>query len=83
MTRAGRVARGGVDHQLVDRPDDLAPATDTARKLMDEYRVPVLRGVILERVTNIAMGTELDNVVEFEELATLDEHAPSAVALLD
>jgi glyoxylate carboligase len=29
------------------------------------------------------MGTELDNVVEFEELATLDEHAPTAIALLD
>jgi tartronate-semialdehyde synthase len=25
--------------------------------------------VILERVTNIAMGTDLDNVTEFEELA--------------
>jgi tartronate-semialdehyde synthase len=26
---------------------------------------------ILERVTNIAMGTEIDNVVEFEELLDL------------
>ena len=39
--------------------------------------------VLLEPVTNISMGTELDNVVEFEELATRDEHAPTAVALLD
>ena len=38
---------------------------------MAEYRVPVVVEVILERVTNISMGTELDNVVEFEELATL------------
>jgi tartronate-semialdehyde synthase len=67
----------------VDRPEDLATAFESARKLMAEYRVPVLVEVILERVTNIAMGTELDNVVEFEELATLDEHAPSAIALLD
>lgn len=37
---------------------------------MAEYRVPVLVECILERVTNIAMGTEIDNVVEFEE--TLD-----------
>jgi tartronate-semialdehyde synthase len=30
------------------------------------------------------MGTDLDNVVEFEELATKGEHAPTAtVALLD
>ena len=67
----------------VDRPEDLAPAFERARKLMAEFRVPVLVEVLLERVTNIAMGTELDNVVEFEELATLDEHAPSAIALLD
>ena len=39
--------------------------------------------VLLERVTNISMGTELDNVVEFEELATCAEHAPTAIALLD
>ena len=35
-----------------------------------EYQVPVVVELILERVTNIAMGTEIDNVVEFEE--TLD-----------
>jgi len=38
--------------------------------------------VILERVTNIAMGTEIDNVTEFEELATSPEHAPTAVATM-
>jgi tartronate-semialdehyde synthase len=79
-----KVAEGlGCKAVRVDRPEDLATAFETARKLMAEYLVPVLVEVILERVTNIAMGTELDNVVEFEELATLDEHAPSAVALLD
>ena len=79
-----KVAEGlGCKAIRVDRPEDLATAFESARKLMAEYRVPVLVEVILERVTNIAMGTELDNVVEFEELATLDEHAPSAIALLD
>jgi len=29
------------------------------------------------------MGTELDSVNEFEELATRGEHAPTAIALLD
>jgi tartronate-semialdehyde synthase len=29
------------------------------------------------------MGTELDNVVEFEELAVRGEDAPTAIALLD
>jgi glyoxylate carboligase len=28
------------------------------------------------------MGTELDNVTEFEELASLPEHAPTAIANL-
>jgi len=29
--------------------------------------------VILERVTNIAMGTEIDNVVEFEDVLDLED----------
>jgi tartronate-semialdehyde synthase len=67
----------------VTQPDELAGAFEEAKKLVAEFRVPVVVEVMLERVTNISMGTELDNVVEFEELATLDEHAPSAIALLD
>lgn len=35
--------------------------------MMEEFRVPVVVEVILEKVTNIAMGTDLDNVTEFEE----------------
>ena len=34
---------------------------------------------ILERVTNIAMGTALDNVTEFEDLAETAADAPTAV----
>jgi tartronate-semialdehyde synthase len=79
-----KVAEGlGCKALRVDRPDDLAPAFKQAKKLVAEFRVPVLVEVLLERVTNVSMGTELDNVVEFEELATLDEHAPTAIALLD
>jgi tartronate-semialdehyde synthase len=79
-----KVAEGmGCKAVRVTRPDDLPGAFEEARKLMAEFRVPVVVEVILERVTNISMGTELDNVVEFEELATLDEHAPTAIALLD
>jgi tartronate-semialdehyde synthase len=36
--------------------------------------------VILERVTNIAMGTEIDKIIEFEELALRREDAQTAVA---
>ncbi len=79
-----KVAEGlGCKALRVDRPEELQRAFEQAKKLMAEFRVPVLVEVILERVTNISMGTELDNVVEFEELATLDEHAPTAIALLD
>jgi tartronate-semialdehyde synthase len=79
-----KVAEGmGCKAVRVTRPEDLAGAFEEAKKLMAEFRVPVVVEVILERVTNISMGTELDNVVEFEELATLDEHAPTAIALLD
>jgi len=67
----------------VERPEDLQPAFERAKKLMAEFRVPVLVEVILERVTNISMGTELDNVTEFEELARRGEDAPTAIVLLD
>ena len=64
-------------------PDQLGDAFDQARKLMAEFQVPVVVEVILERVTNISMGTELDNVTEFEELARRGEDAPTAIVLLD
>ncbi len=54
-----------------------------AEKWMAEHKVPVVIEVILERVTNIAMGTEIDNVVEFEELAADKADVPTAVAMLD
>ena len=50
---------------------------------MAELKVPVVVEIMLERVTNIAMGTEIDKVIEFEELAAGPEDAPSAVGLLD
>ena len=80
-----KVAEGlGCKALRVTAPDDIGPAFEAARKLMAEYRVPVVVEIILERVTNISMGTELDNVTEFEDLAARREDAPTAVvALLD
>ena len=42
--------------------------------------MPVVIEFMLERVTNIAMGTEIDNVIEFEEILDLplDDALPSA-----
>ena len=84
----------GVDHVKVAEglgckairvfdPEELPTAFEQARKLMAEFSVPVVVEVILERVTNISMGTELDNVTEFEELAQRGEDAPTAISLLD
>jgi tartronate-semialdehyde synthase len=47
--------------------DDLPAAFVQAQKWMEEYRVPVVVEVILERVTNIAMGTDIDKINEFED----------------
>jgi tartronate-semialdehyde synthase len=67
----------------VQKQEEIDPAIQQAEKWMAQYRVPVVIEIILERVTNIAMGTEIDNIVEFEELAKGREDAPTAVALLD
>jgi tartronate-semialdehyde synthase len=64
----------------VMRQEELAPAIEQARRWMDEHRVPVVIEVILERVTNISMGTEIDNITEFEELASGISDAPTALA---
>ena len=46
---------------------------------MAQYEVPVVIDVLLERVTNISMGTEIDKVTEFEELAATIADAPTAL----
>ncbi|MDY7114972.1 glyoxylate carboligase [Halomonas sp. SSL-5] len=66
----------------VTEPDAIAPALEEARRLAAEYRVPVVVEVILERVTNIAMGTDLDGVNEFEALAENVQDAPTSIASL-
>lgn len=84
----------GVDHVAVVeglgckalrvfRHEDLRPAIEQAQAWMAEHQVPVVIEVILERVTNIAMGTEIDAINEFEALAEGREDAPTAVGLLD
>ncbi len=50
---------------------------------MKEHQVPVVVELILERVTNIAMGAEIDNINEFEPMAEQGADAPTALALLD
>ncbi|SHL43260.1 tartronate-semialdehyde synthase [Pseudonocardia thermophila] len=74
-----KVAEGlGCKAIRVTDPRELGAAFDRARQLMAVHRVPVVVEVVLERVTNIAMGTELDAVVEFEDLARTAADAPTA-----
>ena len=76
------VAGYGVDHVKVaeglgckairvHKPAEIKPAFDQARKLMQKYSVPVVVEFILERVTNISMGVEIDAVREFEPVLDL------------
>jgi tartronate-semialdehyde synthase len=91
---APQVGAYGVDHKTVveglgckairvQEPQDLPAAIRQAEKWMTEFQVPVMIEVILERVTNIAMGTEINAITEFEELATGPNDAPTAIGLLD
>jgi tartronate-semialdehyde synthase len=64
----------------VREPGDIATAFHDAKKLMQKYHVPVVVEIILEKVTNIAMGTEIDNVTEHEDLAENISDAPTAIA---
>lgn len=84
----------GVDHVAVVEglgckairvfdPNDLQNAFAEAKRLMAEHQVPVVVEVILERVTNISMGTEINAINEFEELAARGVDAPTAISLLD
>ncbi|MGR4067109.1 glyoxylate carboligase [Halomonas sp. LR3S48] len=66
----------------VTQPDRIAPALEEAKALMREHRVPVVVEIILERVTNIAMGTDLDGINEFEALAENSADAPTSIAAL-
>jgi len=69
----------GVDHvQVVEGlgckairvsdPNKISAALIEAQKMAKEHRVPVVVEIILEKITNIAMGTEINNVNEFEDI---------------
>ncbi|MBN9756350.1 Glyoxylate carboligase [Pseudonocardia sp. Ae406_Ps2] len=78
-----RVAEGlGCVGLRVTDPDELATTLRRASQLAREHKVPVVVEVVLERVTNIAMGTEIDAVTEFEDLAQTPADAPTALAHL-
>jgi tartronate-semialdehyde synthase len=84
----------GVDHRLVAEglgckaiqvtdPALIAPALTRAQQLAREHKVPVVVEIFLERITNIAMGTEIDKITEHNELATTIDDSPTAALLYD
>ncbi len=67
------VAEGlGCKAVRVKSPNEFGEAFAKAEALMEEHQVPVVIEFITERVTNIAMGVEIDAVNEFEEVLDLD-----------
>ena len=79
-----KVAEGlGCKAIRVKRVEDIQPALAQARAWIDEFKVPVVVEFILERITNISMGNEIDAINEFEALAEQGADAPTAITLLD
>jgi tartronate-semialdehyde synthase len=79
-----KVAEGlGCKAIRVFEPDGIGPALDEAQKLAAEYRVPVIVEVVLERITNVSMGQELDSINEFDPLVSdLASDAPTALSVM-
>ena len=67
----------------VTDPEQLQGALSQAQQLAAEHRVPVVVECILERITNIAMGTEIDKVVEFEDIDCRAAQGLETAGLLD
>ncbi|MFC5077844.1 Glyoxylate carboligase [Vibrio thalassae] len=67
----------------VTQPEDIQEAFVQARELMAKHKVPVVVEIILERVTNISMGVEINAINEFEPLAENATDAPTALSSLD
>jgi tartronate-semialdehyde synthase len=73
-----KVAEGlGCKAIRVFEPAQILPALEQAKKMIVEHRVPVVVEVILERVTNVSMGLDIDTITEFEELAASGADAPT------
>ena len=60
---------GGIARRVFT-PGEIAPALAWAREEAERRRLPVVVEVITEKVTNIAMGPEIDRITEYEP--TLD-----------
>lgn len=89
---AGELRGYGVDHVAVVEglgckalrvtdPEQIGSALRQAQQLAAAHRVPVVVECVLERVTNIAMGTEIDQVREFEAIDCRHPEGTEGLAL--
>src|SRR5690606_1513913 len=68
-----KVAEGlGCKGIRVFKPEDIYPALMKAQEMIKEFKVPVVVEIVLERITNISMGTEIDAVKEWEPVIDLE-----------
>jgi tartronate-semialdehyde synthase len=76
-----QVAEGlGCKAIRVRTPNEFKSAFAEACRLMAEHQVPVVIEFILERVTNVSMGVEIDAITEFEEILDVATGAADAKA---
>jgi tartronate-semialdehyde synthase len=69
-----KVAEGmGCKALRVFDPEKIQESIQTARKMAQELSLPVVVEVITERVTDIAMGPEIDKITEFEDVVDVEE----------
>jgi tartronate-semialdehyde synthase len=69
-----KVAEGmGCKALRVFDPEKIQESIQAARKMANELSLPVVVEVITERVTDIAMGPEIDKITEFEEVVDVEE----------
>jgi tartronate-semialdehyde synthase len=65
----------------VFEPEQIAQSIAWARAEAQRARVPVLVEIITERVTNIAMGPEIDRITEFEPIVDIPAATPQFATL--
>ncbi len=67
----------------VTDPEKIEAALREALVMARQYQVPVVVEVILEKVTNIAMGTEIDKINAFEEIDCRHPEGPVGIKRLE
>lgn len=90
---APEIGEYGVDHKTVAEglgckairvtdPNQIANAFEQAKIWLKEFQVPVVIEIILERITNISMGAEINQITEFEAMASTFDDCPMSIAAI-